>query len=104
MTETGLNKREQDLINEVFLSDDRIEKVVIFGSRANGKFKHNSDIDFAVYGIEDNLQIEMVRMALDDLPLPYKFDVIGHGSIQYKPLLEHIKNVGKVFYCKGGEG
>ncbi len=100
MINTGLNEREQDLISGVFLSDDRIEKVVIFGSRANGKFKHNSDIDFAVYGIKDSLEIERVRTALDELPLPYKFDVIGCESIQYKPLLEHIENVGKVFYYR----
>jgi len=100
MINTGLNKREQDLISGVFLSDDRIEKVVIFGSRANGNFKHNSDIDFAVYGIKNNLEIERVRTALDELPLPYKFDIVGFGLIQYKPLLEHIENVGKVFYCR----
>ncbi len=45
----GLNKRGCDLINGVFSVDNRIERVVIFGSRANGKFKNNSDVDFAVY-------------------------------------------------------
>lgn len=100
MTGTGLKKKERDLINGVFSADKRIKKVVIFGSRANGTFKPNSDIDFAVCGVADRLRIARIASALDELPLPYKFDVLAYSKISSKPLLEHIDSAGRVFYSK----
>ena len=44
LTETEL----QDLIG-VCTSNIKVEKVVLFGSRAKGNFKSGSDIDIALY-------------------------------------------------------
>jgi hypothetical protein len=35
---------------------------------------------------------------LDELPLPYRFEVQPLAHIQYRPLLEHIHRVGIVIY------
>jgi predicted nucleotidyltransferase len=68
--------------------------VILFGSRAKGTAKESSDIDLAVDGIDDELQIENLAMALDDLPLPYKFDVKALSGIKNPKLKEHIERVG----------
>ena len=38
--------------------------------RAKGIARNNSDIDLAVYGIDDELRVEGIAMELDALPLP----------------------------------
>lgn len=42
-------------------------------------------------------------MELDELPLPYKFDVQLYDSIRHAPRREHIDRVGSPFYKKGAE-
>jgi hypothetical protein len=39
-------------------------------------------------------------MELDELPLPYRFDVKSLNSIRYLPLREHIMRVGVTIYSK----
>ncbi len=43
----GLPQATIDLLRDYFLHIPKIEKVVIYGSRAKGKFEQGSDIDFA---------------------------------------------------------
>ena len=74
--------------------------MVLFGSRAKGTEKHNSDIDLAVFGVEEDLAIETILMELEELPLPYKFDVKSFNSIRNSALREHIKRVGIMIYEK----
>ena len=38
---------------------------MIFGSQAKGTAKHNSDIDLAIAGIDDELRVETIAMELD---------------------------------------
>ena len=38
---------------------------------------------------------------LEDLPLPYRFDVHALAAITHAPLLEHISRVGQVIYRSG---
>jgi hypothetical protein len=42
--------------------------------------------------------LQKIEIELDDLMLPYKFDVSIYKTIQNKELLDHINRVGKVFY------
>lgn len=44
--------------------------------------------------------IAAIAMDLDDLPLPYKFDVIALSNISNTALLEHIERIGIDFYNK----
>jgi predicted nucleotidyltransferase len=94
MTGTPLKDKELSLLMTVFQQHPEITKVVLFGSRAKGKFKPGSDIDLAVEGISNGLQIEALALELNDLPLPYKFDLKSLGNIQNSALLEHIERVG----------
>ena len=46
----GLNKAQRALVREILLTaKDRIEQVAVFGSRAQGRQRHNSDLDLVLY-------------------------------------------------------
>ncbi len=103
MSSTGLTDRELDQICAVFRPVAAIREVVLFGSRARGSHRPESDIDLALVGVADELQAEAVAETLESLPLPYRFDVKAYDGIRYAPLLEHIKRVGISLYRREPE-
>jgi predicted nucleotidyltransferase len=98
---TGLGERELGLLQSVFERHPEIERVVLFGSRAKGTHRSNSDIDLALWGAVDALAAAEVAGELDELPLPYLFDVQPYAQIKVKSLQEHIDRVGLNLYQRG---
>lgn len=97
----GLKKDTIDKINAVFAAFPAIEHVVLYGSRAQGNYKPGSDIDITMKGKELTYSLlSEVSIALDDLLLPYTFDLSIYNHISDPNLREHIQRVGKVFYAK----
>lgn len=97
----GLDLDTVQNIQSVFSKFDAVEKAVLYGSRAKGNYKHGSDIDLTLFG--DNLTLQTIyaiQDALDELYLPYKFDLSIHSQIDNAALLEHMERVGKLFYKK----
>ena len=98
MKDIGLTPHEIDLIRGVFRRFPAICEVALYGSRAKGTYRPESDIDLALIGVDDDVQAEAVADELDELPLPYRFDVKAYNSIKYGPLREHIARVGISLY------
>jgi len=97
----GLKEQTINKIVKVFQSFPEIEQVILYGSRAKGTNKPGSDIDLTIKGKNLNLQlINKIDLELDDLLLPYTFDLSIYNQIDNSDLLEHIKRVGKEFYVK----
>jgi uncharacterized protein len=97
----GLKDEQIEKIKEVFRKNEKIDEAILIGSRAKGNFKNGSDIDFILKG--DNLILDDIlslRINLDNLNLPYTFDILIYSKIQNPDILEHIKRVGKVFFRK----
>lgn len=103
LSKTGLTEAEVDTICSVFRSTPAITRVILFGSRAKGAAKHYSDIDLAIEGPLSERQVAEVAMKLDELPLPYKFDIKSLASIQHLPLKQHIERVGIAIYTKNNQ-
>jgi nucleotidyltransferase substrate binding protein (TIGR01987 family) len=79
----------------------QIEAVILYGSRAKDNFKPGSDIDLTLIGNELNLTVlNKISLELDDLLLPYTFDLSLYHHIKQPDLIDHIQRVGKVFYSK----
>lgn len=95
----GLPERTTKELLNYFKSKPEIEKVVMFGSRAKGNYKNGSDIDFAVWK-KESLSTSTVAFELDDLPTPYKFDVIDYNNLEHEGMKKSIDTDGKVFYEK----
>ncbi|MEZ5815028.1 MAG: nucleotidyltransferase domain-containing protein [Alphaproteobacteria bacterium] len=76
-----------------------IEKIVIFGSRATGNWRYNSDIDICIWGKDiDYDLLGRIKSGFADLPTPYKYDVVHYDKIDHQPLKDHIDAVGKDFW------
>jgi len=98
MTDIGLTSAEVELMMSVFSRYPNIIEVILFGSRAKGTHRPQSDVDLALVGVADDLIAEAVAEALEALPMPYRFDVKAFDVIRYQPLLEHIQRVGVSLY------
>lgn len=95
----GLSDSTIEKIRGVLSAFGKIDKAILFGSRAKGTYKPGSDIDLAVFG--NNIGLEehnSLANLLDDLLLPYKIDVIVYTRINSEALKVHIARAGKLFF------
>ena len=76
---------------------NRVEKVILFGSRARGDFKERSDIDLAFRGGCSSHFILDVDETTSTL---LEFDTVDLDKPVREELLESIKNEGVVIYEK----
>lgn len=68
----------------------------IFGSRARGDFRNNSDIDIAIFGdvsLEDEMKI---KNEFDEIDMEYMMDIIFVSHITNVNLLDNIKKEGVI--------
>lgn len=87
----GLSKMQLQLILGVISNFEEIDKAVIFGSWATGKYKPGSDIDLALMGNQlTSLLVNRIFSALDDLPLAYMFDVIHYHQLKNESLKKRL--------------
>jgi len=98
----GLKQRDLDFLQDTFRQFPEIEQVVIFGSRAKGNSKSGSDIDLALKGAEvmDETVLRL-RALLEELPLPYFFDILDYAAVENRDIRNHIDRVGEILYQKG---
>ena len=84
---------------ELFSKKPKIEKVILYGSRAKGNFKPFSDIDITLVGdkLEHNDLLDITD-GIEELLFPYMFDVSLYSSLKNEKLIEHIDRVGVVIY------
>ncbi|MBF0442833.1 MAG: nucleotidyltransferase domain-containing protein [Oligoflexales bacterium] len=94
----GLPEYALDELKRYFASKPAILEVRIFGSRALGTAEKGSDIDFAIITTEDHDISSHVKGDLDELKLPYLFDVVDLKFVVSTSLRDHIERVGKLFY------
>lgn len=91
----GLDNSDLENILKIIKSCQKVEKAILFGSRAKGTFSNGSDIDIALKG--ENMVLNDVLDLLNafaDLLLPYKFDLVIFDRIEEDSLKEHINRVG----------
>ncbi|MFH1504620.1 MAG: nucleotidyltransferase domain-containing protein [Candidatus Omnitrophota bacterium] len=99
----GLEKQLVSQIIKLIVGHKKPEKIVIFGSRAEGTFKYNSDIDIAIFSKDwTSSDIAVVKFDLDeDIKTPFKFDVLNFYTLSRDRLKEKILNRGRVIYDSG---
>lgn len=86
-------------IHDVLARHPEVERAVLYGSRAKGTFKPGSDVDLTLVGEALNGTIcGRIDDELDDLLLPYEFDLSQLDSLTHPGLLDHIRRMGIVFY------
>lgn len=103
MTRDPLMASELELVRSVLRQHKEVESATLFGSRAKGTHSDRSDVDLALAGPLGALGAEAIAAELEELPLPYRFDVQALAAITHAPLLEHIELVGMVIYRGDGQ-
>lgn len=103
MNDVGLRPDELKRIRAVFRRAPDVAEVRLYGSRAKATCQPGSDIDLALVGVRDLLRAEAIAEELEELPLPYRFDVKAYDAISYAPLREHIARVGVTLYRRADD-
>lgn len=100
-SDAGLDSETIIKIKTVFEKFAEIDEVILYGSRAKGDYKNSSDIDITLKGNSISLStLNEIALMIDDLLLPYSFDISVYNNIDNSDLIEHINRVGKLFYKK----
>ena len=97
----GLSKEVVQKINNIFAKFEEVEEALLYGSRAKGNHRRGSDVDLTLKGENLNLfLLNKICLELDDLLLPYTFDLSIYHHIDCADLLDHISRVNMDFYKK----
>jgi len=95
----GLTQHTLEQIINILTKNPKVEEVVLFGSRAVGNYREGSDVDLALKGKGLEMD-ELLKLSaeLDELDLPYHFDLLIFEKIKHRDLLDHICRVGQTIY------
>ncbi len=98
----GLRDGDIKFILETVKKYNDIEAVGIYGSRANGNYKHNSDIDIVLYGEKITLYTlsELTELLEEHSPYPYFVDIKVYNNIQDGIFKDEIDDNVKIIYTK----
>ena len=75
------------------------QRLCLFGSRARGDFRPDSDYDFALWGVPAACQPQLLN-AVDDLPSLHKVDVVFVDDRTSQALLDNMKKDGVILMDK----
>ena len=97
----GLKAHVNQQIVDVLKKQSEIKSAILYGSRAMGNFRPGSDIDLTLTGESlPNSVVARVENEIDDLLLPYLFDISILSHIENPNVVDHIHRVGITFYQK----
>jgi predicted nucleotidyltransferase len=101
MSAVLVNIQERRILAEAFSAfADRIKSVGVFGSRATGLSRENSDIDLVVYGDLDEKSERRLWTMLEDSSLPVSVDLVVYARINNPLLKDHIDAVGTELFTQ----
>jgi uncharacterized protein len=101
MNDYGLTSQQIAIIKQTLIPfTDSFEKAGLFGSRANGKAKANSDIDLVLYGLDNQKILDRIHTLLNESHLPITVDVQAYELLKYAPLKKHIDEVVQILFTK----
>ncbi|MDE2730053.1 MAG: nucleotidyltransferase domain-containing protein [Bacteroidota bacterium] len=83
-------------------ANERVERAVLFGSRAIGTNSVSSDVDIALFGDRLTLSDQALLAAeLELIPMAQSVDLVLFSSIGNRSLQEHIRQQGVEWYVRG---
>lgn len=99
----GLSQDIRDQFNRVFSRYPAITEVLLYGSRAKGNFRENSDIDLAVDApAMSEEEFSRLWNEIDALPIVFKIDLVRLQALENGRLLENIRQHGQSIFTTNG--
>jgi predicted nucleotidyltransferase len=101
MDNLGLSDTTICQMRSIFAKYAEISLVKIYGSRAKGNYKYQSDIDLVILDKDvSRFIVSKILLDFDDSDLPYLVDLQCYDTIKNQELKEHIDRVGKIIYSR----
>lgn len=96
---TMLDDKLKFQLQQIFDKYSQIEKVVLFGSRARGDNKYNSDVDLCIFGEEITHRVlAKISIDINEVTTPLSFDILSFNEISKKELINNILEEGVIIY------
>ncbi|MGU9961560.1 MAG: nucleotidyltransferase domain-containing protein [Candidatus Puniceispirillales bacterium WSBS_2018_MAG_OTU23] len=98
----GLTNNDLDIMKQILLPyRDDITQISLFGSRATGLYRDNSDIDLVIYSkiLDENDQDRLYTLFQDSL-LAKHVDPLIYQWVNYSPLKQHIDTSAKILWMQ----
>lgn len=97
----GLKDIHRKAIIAEIAANDRVERAVLFGSRATGTNTISSDIDIALFGSRLTLTDQSrLSAALDQIPMAQTVDLVLYGLVRKEKLKNHIQKHGIEWFAR----
>ena len=95
---TGLSERVTDLLRAEVRRFPEVRAAYLYGSRARGDYKPQSDIDIAI-DAPDMTQQNFAQLwsAIDALPIAFPLDCVWLQALPESPLKTQIERDGRGF-------
>ena len=101
----GLSNEQRTLIREILTTaQEHIERVAVFGSRAQGRHRQNSDLDLVIYGPADEAICDRLWTLFHESCLPFSVDIVNYSTIIYPLLRAHIDAVARPLFVRTEHG
>lgn len=89
----GLPEKTYRKISEVLEKYSEVN-VRLFGSRANGTYRYNSDIDLVIMNEIPDETLNKIKLELSNLNIIYEIDIVYLPTCNNESLVDSIKKEG----------
>jgi uncharacterized protein len=93
----GLTKSEINIVIDYLTQYPELNKIVVFGSRGRGNQQLFSDIDICLFATS-HVPIVSIKNDLNQLRIPYLFDVVEWEDALSEKFKERIIRDGKIMW------
>ena len=95
MNQYGIDLKTWKQLLDLCYSFSKVNKIILYGSRARGDFRQGSDIDLAIDApLMTSIEFAKLWNDIDDLPVLYTFDVVHLQGLTNKDLITAINHDG----------
>ena len=99
----GLKERHRRAVIDIISANAKVERAVLFGSRATGNFRAASDVDVALFGDRLSMSDQAnLTAAIEDLTIPQRVQLLLYETVDSIALRKHIENQGVEWYRRQG--
>ncbi len=100
----GLKNADRAAILDTLRANHKVERVVLFGSRAMETYTVSSDVDIALFGKKLSL-VDQAKLSdtLDRLPIPQRVDLLLHDRVTNQDLIRHVREHGIEWFNRGSD-
>ena len=97
----GLKPAHRQAIIDALSANPKVERIVLFGSRATGTFTLTSDVDLALFGDDLTLSDQAaLAEAVAELSVPQRVDILIYHRIESQALREEIRKHGVEWFAR----